>query len=94
MYALVALFLAAGPAQLSIEVQPTESIIYVDGKKLGDGSKTRTLQLKAGTHLVKVSYKGDSHEEEVVVKGDEKKLWKWTFEDDRPADANQIEVTQ
>jgi hypothetical protein len=83
MYTFLSLILTAAPTQLTIEVHPAESIIFVDGKKTGDASKARVLPVKPGKHIVKVVYKGDSHEEEVVVKADEKATWKWTFEDDR-----------
>ncbi len=82
MYSLLSLLLAASPTQLTLEVIPPEAIIFLDGKKLGDGRKPRTMPVKPGKHVVKVTFKGDSHEEEVQVKSEEKKKWQWTFEDD------------
>ena len=84
MFAILSLVLAAAPSQLTLEVKPAETIIFVDGKRVGDASKPRTLKLKAGPHEVKLTYKGDSHTDEVVVKAGEKLTWRFTFEDDRP----------
>ena len=61
------LVLAAGPTELIIEVKPAGVEVKVDGKK-------------AGKHVVRISHKGDSHEEEVAVKAGEKKTWQFEFD--------------
>ncbi len=79
------LYLAAtpkAPGQLTIEVKPANCVVMVDGKKKGTGAKPIVVKLPAGRHVVRVTHKGDAHEEDVVVKPGEKKTWKWTFEDD------------
>lgn len=96
----VAFLLAAapkGPGQLTIEVKPSNSVVFVDGKKKGTGAKPIVVKLPAGKHQVRVTHKGDAHEEEVVVKAGEKKRWKWTFEGDeaeqpeKPAEGEKTE---
>lgn len=80
------LYLAAtpkAPGQLTIEVKPANCVVMVDGKKKGTGAKPIVIKgIAPGRHTVRVTHKGDAHEEEVVVKSGEKKTWKWTFEDD------------
>lgn len=74
------LVLAAAPAELTIDVQPDGVEVKVDGKKKGVSGKPIVLKLKAGRHVVRLTHKGDSHEEEVAVKAGEKKTWQWAFE--------------
>jgi hypothetical protein len=74
------LVLAAAPAELYIDVKPDGVEVKVDGKKAGTSGKVLTLKLKAGKHVVRLSHKGDSHEEEVALKAGEKKTYQWAFE--------------
>jgi hypothetical protein len=83
MLVLVSVLLAAAPSQLTLEVKPADTIIFVDGKKVGDASKPRTLKLKAGSHEVKLTHSGDSHSDEIVIKAGEKLTWRFEFEEDR-----------
>lgn len=77
---LASQLLAAAPAQLTIDVQPEGVEVKVDGKKSGRSGKPIVLKLKAGKHVVRLSHKGDSHEEEVSLKAGEKKTYQWAFE--------------
>ena len=72
----LAIALQAAPAQLTVEVAPSGSELLVDGKK----TKARVLKLSPGKHTLRVVYKGDAHEEEILIKAGEKKTWKWEFE--------------
>jgi hypothetical protein len=75
------LVLAAGPAELTIDVKPAGVEVKVDGKKAGtSGAKMIVMKVKAGKHVVRLSHKGDSHEEEVALKAGEKKTWQFEFE--------------
>lgn len=74
------LVLAAAPAELTIDVSPAGVEVKVDGKKSGVSGKPIKLKLKAGRHLVRLSHKGDAHEEEVALKAGEKKTYAWAFE--------------
>lgn len=76
----LALSLHAAPAQLTVELQPPESVLLVDGKKKGVAAKPFVLKLAPGRHVLRVQYKGDAHEEEIVLKAGEKKTWKWEFD--------------
>ena len=69
-----------GPAVLTIDVKPDGVEVKVDGKKVGTSGKSIVLKLKAGKHTVRLSHKGDAHEEEVALKAGEKKTWQWEFE--------------
>ncbi len=82
MLALVThLTLAAAPAQLTIDVTPAGVEVKVDGKKSGTSGKSIVLKVKAGRHVVRLSHKGDSHEEEVELKAGEKKTYQWSFDE-------------
>ena len=74
------LVLAAAPAQLIIDVKPAGVEVKVDGKKAGMSGKVLSVKLKPGKHLVRLSLKGDAHEEEVAVKAGEKKTYQFEFE--------------
>lgn len=79
------LALSTAPTQLTIDVKPEDVQVHVDGKKVGSGAKAIVLAVKPGKHVVRLAYKGDSHEEEVPVKAGEKKTYSWTFEESKPA---------
>lgn len=72
------LLLNAAPATVTVELKPAKSVLIVDGKKKGTGEKPLTLKLPAGKHVFRVEYKGDAHEEEVVLKSGPNK-WSWEF---------------
>lgn len=74
------LFLAAAPGELTIDVKPEGVEVKVDGKKRGVSGTPLVLKLKAGKHVVRLSHKGDAHEEEVSLKAGEKKTYSWEFE--------------
>lgn len=74
------LFLAAAPGELTIDVKPEGVEVKVDGKKRGVSGTPLVLKLKAGKHVVRLTHKGDAHEEEVSLKPGEKKTYSWEFE--------------
>ncbi len=80
--ALAAYLSAGGPAQLTVEVKPDDSVVKVDGKKVGTGAKPFTVKLAAGKHTIRVEHKGDATTEDLVLKAGEKKTWKWEFTGD------------
>jgi ribosomal protein L6P/L9E len=86
------LVLAAAPGELTIDVKPDGVEVKVDGKKAGMSGKVITMKLKAGKHVVRLSHKGDSHEEEVSVKAGEKKTYQWAFEGTKAGAAPTDEV--
>ena len=88
------LVLAAGPAELTIDVKPAGVEVKVDGKKAGTSSaKLIVMKVKAGKHVVRLSHKGDSHEEEVALKAGEKKTWQFEFESTKAGAAPTDELT-
>lgn len=83
------LFLAAAPGELTIDVKPEGVEVKVDGKKRGTSGQPLVLKLKAGRHVVRLTHKGDAHEEEVSLKAGEKKTYSWEFEGyQKPAPAS------
>ena len=74
------LLFSAAPGELTIDVKPDGVEVKVDGKKAGMSGKNIVMKLKAGKHVVRLSHKGDAHEEEVLVKAGEKKTYQWEFE--------------
>lgn len=89
MSLLLTLMLAAAPAKgpttLIIEVAPEDTVVFVDGKKKGTGAKPITLKnISPGAHIIKLQRKGESHEDQVILKAGEKKTWKWAFEGSGP----------
>lgn len=85
------LVLTAAPAQLTIDVQPDGVEVKVDGKKRGKSGAPIVLKLKAGRHVVRLTHKGDSHEEEISLKAGEKKTYSWAFEGSKsPAPTDEV----
>lgn len=75
----------AGPTTLIIEVSPEDTVVMVDGKKKGTGAAPITIKnIAPGRHTIKVSRKGEGHEEDIEIKKGEKKTWKWAFEGSPP----------
>ncbi len=83
------LLLHAAPATVVVGLKPAACVLFVDGKKKGSGEKPLTLKLPAGKHIFRVVYKGDAHEEEVVLKAGTNSPWNWEFTgvgEEAPAD--------
>ncbi len=74
---------ASKKTQLKIEIHPDTAVLWLDGKKKGKGTKQYTFNVTPGNHVVKVTNKGDEHQEVLHVKKNEVRSWTWTFEDDR-----------
>jgi len=86
--ALISHLLAAGPTQLTIDVKPEGVAVMLDGKPAGkSGDKPIVKKVKPGKHVVRLSHKGDAHEEEVSVKNGESKTYAWAFEGSAPSAA-------
>mgnify|MGYP002349129669 CR=1 FL=1 len=84
--ATLLLLLAAAPAELTIDARPEGVQVQLDGQKKSNKSPV-TVKLKPGRHLVKLTFKGDSHQEELVLKAGEKRTWQWTFEETKSGTA-------
>ena len=81
------LLLHAAPATVTVTLKPAGCVMFVDGKKKGTGAKPLNLKLPAGKHVFRVVYKGDAHEEEIVLKPGANAPWSWEFtglEEERP----------
>jgi hypothetical protein len=70
-----------GKAMLKIDVEPA-SQVFVDGKSKGT-LKQKTIELKPGTHVVRVVHKKDEHEDQVVLKSGSTTEFSWRFEDEK-----------
>lgn len=75
---------AGNKSFLKIEVKPETAVLYVDGVRRGRGNKPHVIRVEPGRHELKVTNKGDEHQEQISVKKGETKQWSWAFEDDRP----------
>lgn len=84
---VVALTLAPQPPKpttLEVSVRPAQAVFYVDGKRRGSGTHTRSLKLTPGVHVIRAVLAQDEHEEPVRVLKGKRNVWSWEFEDDRP----------
>jgi hypothetical protein len=77
---------ASASTELAISVKPASAVIFVDGIRRGSASKTRTIRLSPGVHVVRVVNSKDEHEEPVRVTRGKKTTWSWEFEDDKRND--------
>lgn len=77
----LSLWLAAAPAELTLDVKPAGVKVEVDGQRRPAREGQVKVKLKAGRHVVRLSFHGDSHTEEIMVKAGEKKTWAWSFEE-------------
>lgn len=67
---------------IRFEVIPVENtIIFLDGKKLGDASKIGVVAVKPGRHLVRLVHNKDEVEVDVVVANKQILDFKYAFED-------------
>lgn len=80
----LALVLNAAPAELTIDVKPADVVVMLDGQKKATRGGPITVKVKPGRHVVKLSFKGDTHQEEVSLKAGEKKTYQWSFEHSTP----------
>jgi hypothetical protein len=62
----------AKPTQIILDVKPATTQVFVDGKKLGKATKVFTLNVKPGTHKIKLVAKISTQEEVVSAKAGEK----------------------
>lgn len=83
----LSLLLTASPAELTIDVKPADVQVVLDGQKKSNKSGPITVKVKPGRHIVRLSFKGDSHEEEIALKAGEKKTYQWSFEHSKPGQA-------
>ena len=83
----LSLFLAAAPAELTLDVKPEGVKVEFDGQRRPAKEGQVKLKVKAGRHVVRLSFHGDAHTEEIVVKAGEKKTWAWSFEETKSGTA-------
>ncbi len=83
----LSLVLTATPAELTIDVKPSDVQVVLDGQKKSTKGGPITVKVKPGRHVVRLSFKGDSHEEEIALKAGEKKTYQWSFEHSTPGQA-------
>lgn len=94
MSSLLALVLAAAPAVLTLDVQPSDTVIKVDGQRKGTAEKVTKVKLTPGRHLLRFERKGEAHEEEVRMKSGEARTFKWAFEGGAPAEKAEPAATE
>lgn len=67
---------------IRFEIIPAENtIIFLDGKKVGDASKLGVVPVRPGKHLVRVVHNKDEVEVEVVIAHRQILDFKYAFED-------------
>lgn len=81
----LSLVLTAAPAELTIDVKPADVAVMVDGQKKSVKGGPITVKVKPGRHHVKLTFKGDTHQEEIALKAGEKKTYQWSFEHSTPS---------
>ncbi|MBI5529224.1 MAG: PEGA domain-containing protein [Deltaproteobacteria bacterium] len=72
-----------GRTQITFEVTPSSTVVYVDGKKHGEAGKLTTVgvAVSAGTHAVRLVHGGDEMEADVNVKAGQSLNFRYVFED-------------
>jgi len=70
-----------GPTQLTFEIEPKGTDIYVDKRKLGKAGKVKVLKVKPGKHEIRLVYKKDETEFDVSVARGQSLEVKYAFED-------------
>jgi PEGA domain len=88
LISILALALTAGPVRLTLDVKPAGVEVKVDGKRVGTSGKALAVNVKPGKHLVRLSYKGDAHEEEIAVKAGQNMTYSWEFSGSEPSKPN------
>jgi hypothetical protein len=75
---------AAKHTALRLKVEPGDTEVWIDGKKKGTAEKLKEIPMDPGTHIVKLTHKGDEREDQVILKRNVVTTFEWKFEDDRP----------
>jgi hypothetical protein len=70
-----------GPTQLTFEIEPKATDIYVDKRKLGKAGKVKVLKVRPGKHEIRLVYKKDETEFDVSVARGQSLEVKYAFED-------------
>lgn len=70
-----------GPTQLTFEIEPKGTEIYVDKRKLGKAGKVKVLKVRPGKHEIRLVYKRDETEFDVSVARGQSLEVKYAFED-------------
>ncbi len=77
---------SGGKTQVEIQVKPATAQLFIDNKPQGKVGTNRIIELTPGAHLVKVTNKGDEHEEKVKFSPGQKTIYSFEF-DEAPAAA-------
>jgi hypothetical protein len=73
----------SGKTILKLDIEPPSNV-FIDGKARGSSTKFKQVELSPGAHIVRVVYKRDEHEEQVILKKGEVSEYHWKFEDAEP----------
>ncbi|MHB8420782.1 MAG: hypothetical protein ACYDCL_22130 [Myxococcales bacterium] len=68
-------------AQILLDVKPATAELFIDGKAMGKASAGRTVDVTAGFHVIKLTSKGDEHEERVKFASGQKTTYKYEFDE-------------
>lgn len=80
-------------ATLKLQIKPADVQISVDGNPVGNASKERVLHLPPGRHIVKLTRKRISHEEQIQLKAGDSKTWAFQFGgDDKKEDEVKLDT--
>ena len=75
-----------GKTQLELQVKPATALLFVDDKPQGKVGTNRVVDVTPGFHIIRVTSKGDEHEERVKFAPNQKTTYTFEF-DDAPAPA-------
>ena len=70
-----------GPTQLTFEIEPKSTEIYVDKRKLGRADRVKVHKVRPGKHEIRLVYKKDETEFDVSVARGQSLEVKYAFED-------------
>lgn len=73
-----------GKTQIEFQVKPATALLFIDDKPQGKVGTSRLVDVTPGFHVVKVTNKGDEHEERIKVAPSEKTTYSFEFDEGAP----------
>jgi hypothetical protein len=74
--------------QLSLDVQPTSALVYIDGHAQGKAAPGKVIDVTPGLHVVRLVFGRDEHEEQIKFLEGKTTKYTYEFEGGEPAGAH------
>ena len=74
-----------GKTQVELQVKPASAQLFIDDKPQGKVGTHRVIDITPGFHIIRVTSKGDEHEERIKFAPNEKTTYSFEFDEAPPS---------